>query len=135
MRPCDSLPTMEKLSYVMLCPVVWKCLKMEKRALRCSLLMVTTISPRPRSTTLLALPPTKGGTNIHILLLVCSTGVPPIPPNFHLHNPYLIMALFLPQQYECLFKGCPSLYLPNPFAYFGTIIPTKIGKYSIFPQT
>ena len=36
-KHCDSLPTMEKLSNVMLCPVVWKWSKMGERALRCSL--------------------------------------------------------------------------------------------------
>ena len=36
-NPCGSLPTMEKLSSVMLCPVVWKWLKMGEGALRCSL--------------------------------------------------------------------------------------------------
>ena len=36
-KPYDFLPTLEKLSNVMLCPVIWKCLKMGKGNLRYSL--------------------------------------------------------------------------------------------------
>ena len=37
MKPCALLPTTEKLSNVVLCPVVGKCSKMADGALRCSL--------------------------------------------------------------------------------------------------
>ena len=41
MKPCGPLPTMEKLSKVMLCPVVCEWSKMRERALRCSLYLST----------------------------------------------------------------------------------------------
>ena len=48
MNPCDSLPTMEKLSNVMSFPVVWKCSEIGEGALRCPLylsLKLLSVSP------------------------------------------------------------------------------------------
>ena len=44
-KPCDSLPIMEKLSNVMLYPVVWKCLKMGEGVLRCFLYLSPKLLP------------------------------------------------------------------------------------------
>ena len=42
-------------------------------------------------------PKLKGGTIIHILLLISMFHMVPLSPNFHLHNPHSILAQFLPQ--------------------------------------
>ena len=43
--PCDFLPTMEKLSSLMMCPAVLEWSKMEEGALRCSLYLSPTFLP------------------------------------------------------------------------------------------